>query len=549
MARFRVRVSFSGNSYYQVEFPIISIDDFCVTETCRQSEVERQNVEPTESGSIDFDGLTSGVRYAFTMEFTTEDGVVKSCPVFTTIAGEYSAPQPGEQSIDLQDLVYSAAAGDPAWSINGTNPTDTSIKTDNREGGFTCSINGSLTEDSVFSFGWTANGFYGYYEGYGGVWCYDTLVGRFIAEDGTETTLFNVKNEAEVSSEQQISMPLSSFAGQSGVISVEYIHNGAQYVGDTLGMTFNNPKVTKVSVLVLPEASFSVDTLEAGTIPAITSVSHTTSEVVDGLFSECSMGGNVFEVTCSPSVVSLEAHASAATLIPDSAIKVTGLGGGRFIVEVNGSEIPEYAERTRTILTLAATDGNDSTGYRDLSLRFSTETEPDVYVPVEPGEYAVSVGDKGDIEETAVAYVVTAKDGVTLTAADFDFGSVSKEAYEIVIAPGGKSATVTLKTPVFGVAYVEAEAEKDPDDPSGFLVVVDESLLDDIPDHAEYEAVSALPVKAFPGLCYQAGWGSSLDKLTYGQKVRAGKSTLYLGVIRQTGPSAFYKLTVSDKGE
>ena len=74
--------------------------------------------------------------------------------------------------------------------------------------------------------------------------------------------------------------------------------------------------------------------------------------------------------------------------------------------------------------------------------------------------------------------------------------------------------------------YVEAEAEKDPDDPSGFLVVVDESLLDDIPDHAKYEAVSALPVKAFPGLCYQAGWGSSLDKLTYGQKVRAEKSTL-----------------------
>lgn len=283
--------------------------------------------------------------------------------------------------------------------------------------------------------------------------------------------------------------------------------------------------------------------------PAITSVSHTTSEVVDGLFSECSMGGNVFVVTCSPSVVSLEAHASAATLIPDSAINVTGLGAGRFIVEVNGDGIPEYAERTRTILTLAATDGNGSTGYRDLSLRFSTETEPDVYVPVEPGEYAVSVGDKGDIEETAVAYVVTAKDGVTLTAADFDFGSLSKDAYDIVIAPGGKSATVTLKTPVFGVAYVEAEAEKDPDDPSGFLVVVDESLLDDIPDHAEYEAVSALPVKAFPGLCYQAGWGSSLDKLTYGQKVRAEKSTLYLGVIRQTGSSAFYKLTVSDRYE
>ena len=308
--------------------------------------------------------------------------------------------------------------------------------------------------------------------------------------------------------------------------------------------------ITAISVPVLPKPTFETLTKVApAEMPRISSVIHSKSTVQECLFAECAMGGNVFEVSCSPSVVSLEAHASAATLIPDSAINVTGLGGGRFIVEVNGDGIPEYAERTRTILTLAATDGNGSTGYRDLSLRFSTETEPDVYVPVEPGEYAVSVGDKGDIEETAVAYVVTAKDGVTLTAADFDFGSVTNEAYDIVIAPGGKSAMVTLKKPVFGVAYVEAEAEKDPDDPSGFLVVVDESLLDDIPDHAKYEAVSALPVKAFPGLCYQAGWGSSLDKLTYGRKVRAEKSTLYLGVIRQTGSSAFYKLTVSDKDE
>ena len=283
--------------------------------------------------------------------------------------------------------------------------------------------------------------------------------------------------------------------------------------------------------------------------PEITSVSHTTSEVVDGLFSECSMGGNVFVVTCSWSVVSLEAHASAATLIPDSAIEVTDLGGGRFIVEVNGGGIPEYAERTRAILTLAATDANGSTSYRDLSLRFSNETEADVYVPEESGEYGVSVGGKGDIEETAGAYVVTAKEGETLAAADFDFGSVPKEAYDIAIAPGGKSATVTLKTPVFGVAYVDAEAEKDPDDPSGFLVDVPREQIAAIPDGADDETLGALPVKTFPGLYYQAGWGPGLDKFSYGSKVKAEGTVLYLGVIRQTGPSAFYKLTVSDRGE
>ena len=123
-------------------------------------------------------------------------------------------------------------------------------------------------------------------------------------------------------------------------------------------------------------------------MPSIDEIFHSKSPVAEGLFAECSMGGNVFSVTCSPSVVSLSAHVSAASYVPDSAVKVYGLGDGAFVVTVDASGVPSWAKRTRAILTLAATDGNGTTAYRDVSLRFSTETESGSYdsdvPPLEP---------------------------------------------------------------------------------------------------------------------------------------------------------------------
>ena len=167
-----------------------------------------------------------------------------------------------------------------------------------------------------------------------------------------------------------------------------------------------------------------------------------------------------------------------------------------------------------------------------------------------PGEVAnVAVdAEKGEIAETAGGYVVTAKEGKTLTESDIVFGAVPREAYKVEIAEGGKSATVSLAEPVVGVAPEAAEeAAKDEEDPSGMLVEVAPAKIAAKPEPKSGETVGALPVKAYEGLYYQAAWGSELSGLTTGEKVKATGPSLYLGVIKQTGEKGFYKLTVSEK--
>ena len=148
----------------------------------------------------------------------------------------------------------------------------------------------------------------------------------------------------------------------------------------------------------------------------------------------------------------------------------------------------------------------------------------------------------------AGGYVVTAKEGKTLTESDIVFGAVPKEAYKVEIAEGGKAATVTLAEPVVGVApEAGEETAKDEDDPSGLLVTVASEKIAAAPAPNAGESVGVLPVKAYEGLYYQASWGDDLGNLVSGEKVRATGSSLYLGVIRQKGGKGFYKLTVSEK--
>ena len=156
--------------------------------------------------------------------------------------------------------------------------------------------------------------------------------------------------------------------------------------------------------------------------------------------------------------------------------------------------------------------------------------------------------EKGEVSETAEGYLVTAKEGKTLTEADILFGVVSRAAYRVEIAEGGKSATVTLAAPVVGVMPEELEdAPKDDDDPSGALVVVDAARISARPQPKSGETVGALPVKSYEGLYYRAAWGGDLTDLAPGEKVKATGSSLYLGVIKQNGAKGYYKLTVSEK--
>ena len=107
-----------------------------------------------------------------------------------------------------------------------------------------------------------------------------------------------------------------------------------------------------------------------------------TPGISEGFFGECSVSGNVISVTCSGSTTALTARPAALSVLPDSAVTVHSLGGGAFAVVIDASGLPSYADRTRTILTLGASNANGTTVYKDLSLRFSAETEGEEYVAV-----------------------------------------------------------------------------------------------------------------------------------------------------------------------
>lgn len=307
----------------------------------------------------------------------------------------------------------------------------------------------------------------------------------------------------------------------------------------------------------VPAIAWKEETLIAQGFPEIDSVTHSKSEVVDGLFAECSMGGNVFHVNCSPSTVSLAAHVSVASLVPDSAIEIHKLGNGRFAVEVDASGIPASAERTRAILTLAATDSNGTTSYKDLSLRFSTETTPDDYVPI-PVVVIINP-DRMDepIESNCGTRTIAAKENVTLSQADADAITISAHmqdgsedadttsGYSKVYDEASNTIVITLNAPV--VAPPTAEGDKEDGDASGILLDKNTVTLATTDPTPTQEDVAALPVESVKGLWYQASWGDGLTGMDSGEKVQATGDSLYLGVIKQTGGKGFYKITVSEE--
>ena len=333
--------------------------------------------------------------------------------------------------------------------------------------------------------------------------------------------------------------------------------------GLTAGETYSFTVTPNISgALVDGETSEPVSTVIAETrntpgFPEIDSVTHSKSEVVDGLFAECSMGGNVFHVNCSPSTVSLAAHVSAASLVPDSAIEIHKLGNGRFAVEVDASGIPASAERTRAILTLAATDSNGTTSYKDLSLRFSTETTPDDYVPI-PVVVVIDPDRMDDpIESNDGTRTIAAKENVTLSQEDADAIKISApmqdgsedadttSGYSKVYDEASNTIVITLNAPV--VAPPTAEGDKEDGDASGILLDKNTVKLATTDPTPTKEDVAALPVESVKGLWYQASWGDGLTGMDSGEKVQATGDSLYLGVIKQTGGKGFYKITVSEE--
>jgi len=180
---------------------------------------------------------------------------------------------------------------------------------------------------------------------------------------------------------------------------------------------------------------------------------------------------------------------------------------------------------------------------------------PDIAIEYYQLPYGGSVivdEEKATVEELEEGgYVVTAKDGETLDDSDFSFGSIAREAYVITYndSENPTSAVVTLATPSIPMDEV-AEETKAEDDPSGLVcnaAMVDPTEIAELPTPEAGEELGALPVTMYEGLYYQAAWGESLESLESGKPFLADGTQKYIGVIKQTGKSGFYKISVSEK--
>ena len=155
--------------------------------------------------------------------------------------------------------------------------------------------------------------------------------------------------------------------------------------------------------------------------------------------------------------------------------------------------------------------------------------------------------------------VIEAKDGETLTQTDVDnleIKSPTEPAVDITAA-----YVKTLDVDANAIVMRLADPVVDPEGGASYEPETEDStgLLDDAeavetagalaakPETTGDEEVGALPVKMYPGLWYQAEWGSSLDSMTPGVKFRATSGQTHIGVIKQKDASGFYKISVSDK--
>ena len=355
--RFRVLNSRNSGSYYSTGR--ILLDDFTVTDVLAPVAPEVRDVDKT-TRSLALNGLAAGATYSFAVTPSISGALVSgesSESVSTSIAGTRNTPIPGEQTYTPTTLAFSASDTSGTWSYSGTAVDDTTIL-DKSSCSISVAISGTLTASTYLSFGWSANNYYGNGS--------DTLTAVFTAIDGTAFAVWETTNVAN-RDRQNVNVSLGELAGLSGKLTISCNHSGSYYVGDQYGGRLYAPQITNVLVPSVPAVAWNTETLTALGTPQILSV----SSASEGFYRECGLGKTTFDVTCSESVTSLEAWPSHLALVGDDDVSVTPKGNGRFTVTVTPSGITEDNARSRMILTLAATDANGTTAYKDLSLRFA----------------------------------------------------------------------------------------------------------------------------------------------------------------------------------
>lgn len=366
-AQFRIRNGRNSGSYYSQDQSRILLDDFCVTDVLAPVAPEIQSVGKS-ARSLTLNGLAAGATYSFTVTPNISGALVSgetSEPASTSIAGSRNTPIPGEQTFTTSTLTFSASDTSGTWSYShdsyGNIVDDSSVK-----GILSCSItaklSGEITTASILSFQWSVSN---YPENSVNSWS-----AVFIDGSGTETSLGGGSSSSDVSM-QNVNLSLSGFAGQSGTIRISYSHDSGSAWTSSSGI-LHAPSISNVRVPSVPAVAWNTETLTALGTPEIRSVSN----VTEGFYGDCGLDSTTFTVTCSESVTQLFALPSHLSLVRDEDVTVTPKGNGRFSVSVRPSGVTEDNARSRMILTLAATDTNGTTVYKDLSLRFEKKEAP-----------------------------------------------------------------------------------------------------------------------------------------------------------------------------
>ena len=363
-AQFRIVREWGGVYYIdeygnRADYGYVRLDDFTVTNVLAPVVPEILNVGKAER-SLALNGLVAGTTYSFAVTPSISGALVdgeSSESVSRSIAGTRNTPIPGEQTYTPSTLSFSAFDASGTWSYSGSATSSTSVE-DWWNASITAALQGKLTSDSLLSFSWKADNDYTYVSGAASV--------VFTDQAGNSTTLWSVANDSPVTEAQDVVLPLGSLSGQTGRIriSIEFeTSNGYSYGKGVI----LSPQITNVLVPSVPAVAWNTETLTALGTPQIISV----SSVSEGFYRECELGETTFEVTCSEGVTSLEARPSHLALVRDDDVSVTPNGNGSFTVTVAPSGITKDNARSRMILTLAATDANGTTAYKDLSLRFA----------------------------------------------------------------------------------------------------------------------------------------------------------------------------------
>ena len=316
-----------------------------------------------------FRGLAAGSTCCVAVKplFPDGDGLLSEYET-TRIAGAVRKCTPGGiVRYETNDMVYCSREIGDAWSITGSAEGETTIRGVNCwAGAFSVCLRGTVTAESRLSFDWFMRNCYDPSNG-----VVDELFATFVDSDGNYTDFLDIKNETLLGERQKVDVSLSRFVGKTGDIVVLFRHYANSWGGDDPIVRFYNPKVTNIAMPVYAEKpEWEVVSAAAMPTPEIVSVCGSDGlEIDEGIYRELQIGEDTLRVKCSQSVTSLNAYPSHLTYLADKNIAVEKSGPSEFIVKMDTSKAPR---RQRMMLTLAATDVNGTTAYRDLSLRFDS---------------------------------------------------------------------------------------------------------------------------------------------------------------------------------